>query len=53
MTVTQGQDGGVFFDPIPGDMLRTMHTEPQVGWIHENTASKKFVFCILLIIVYL
>ena len=28
--VVTSQDGGVNFDPIPGDLLRTMHDTPQV-----------------------
>ena len=34
------QDGGVFIEPIPGDMLRTAHTIPQVTVKVNNIPSR-------------
>ena len=33
MTSSTQQDGGVFIEPLPGDMLRTAHSVPQVKGI--------------------
>ena len=30
VTVVTKQDGGIMLDPIPGDMLRTIHSDHQV-----------------------
>ena len=30
LTVHTFQDGGLWYDPIPGDMLRTDHEQPRV-----------------------
>ena len=39
LTTTTLQDGGVFFEPIRADMLRTPHTEPQVHVIINTIPS--------------
>lgn len=36
MKVTVVQDGGVSFNPITDDMLRTFHTKPQVDLLNLN-----------------
>lgn len=36
--IVAGADGGVFFDPVPGDMIRNVHSEPQVSIdSHQST----------------
>ena len=34
VTVSTIEDGGLWYEPIPGDMLRTDHELPQVIFFH-------------------
>lgn len=34
------EDGGVYFYPIPSDMLRTYHNKPQVTLVQNGIVSK-------------
>ncbi|CAD5116834.1 DgyrCDS5681 [Dimorphilus gyrociliatus] len=39
-SIVQGRNGGIFYYPIPGDMLRTMHDLPQVTVDVNNVPSR-------------
>jgi len=40
VAVTTEQDGGLYLDPIPGDMFQTKHTNAQVVVVINNIISK-------------